>query len=145
MPKRKDLQSQGDLPRDQARQADDNSGAEVGLQLRIMTAELHRHLLIQTLHALSGAAAEQGLAVSEGLKDDGDLPPGPWHKGGGAGKTDGGQLPPNPGHLGGAAAQPLAAGVDLRERLAEVELHRDLLIRSLHGVVKATTGKLLPR
>ena len=135
MPKRKKAQGAGDSPRERPRQEVESNIADANLQGRIKEAEFHRHLLIETLHAVSGSIVQRAVSLTDVPTGETDLPPGPWHKGGGPGDADGGDLPPNAGHRGGAAGRPLLAS-DLEEKLAEVELHRHLLIRALHGVVE---------
>jgi hypothetical protein len=136
MPKRKRAQGGGDSPRGRPRQKVESNAAETNLQRRIQEAELHRHLLIETLHAVSASISQSAVSLTGVSANETDLPPGPWHKGGGPG-GDGGGLPPNAGHRGGAAGRPLLAS-NLEERLSEVELHRHLLISALHGVVEQT-------
>jgi hypothetical protein len=137
--KRRRGQNREDLSTGSSQQEGGSPGAlrsaNTELQRRISEAELHRHLLIETLHGLSGASVEASLFTSGGQKGEGDLPPGPWHKGGDTGgEASGGNLPPGPGHQGAG----IAANADLQDKLAEAEQHRHLLIKALHGLVKQT-------
>ena len=131
MAKRKSPRDEGDAPRERPRRGPEGNLTEVNLQRRIQEAELHRHLLIETLHAVTGSMLQRVGGASAGGPD---LPPGPWHKGGGPGAADEGGLPANVGNPAGKGGPPLLAS-NLEGKLAEVESHRHLLIQALHGVV----------